>query len=154
MVSTLFGACLLLVQGCARSPAVFQHDLSPPPSPWSGKAIESSVDKFTFAIFSDLNGGEREGIFNVAVAQLKQLRPDFIVSVGDLIEGESEDEAQLLKEWDSFDKRAERAGAPIFRVGGNHDLSNVTMWEMWSERYGPRYYYFIYRHVLFLILDS
>jgi len=153
-VRALIGTCLLFLQACAQNPAVFQHELTPPPSPWLGQAIESSADKFTFAIFSDLTGGEREGVFDVAVAQLKQLRPDFILSVGDLIEGGSEDEAQLLEEWDSFDRRAEKAGAPVFRVGGNHDLSNVAMWNMWAERYGPRYYHFVYRGVLFLILDS
>ena len=145
---------LIFIPGCAQNSAVIQHDLTSPQSPWLGKTIKSSGDKFTFAIFSDLNGGERDGIFNVAASQLKQLRPDFIVSVGDLIEGEIEDKDELLKQWSSFDKRADKAGAPIFRVGGNHDLSNVTMGEMWSERYGPRYYYFDYRDVLFLILDS
>jgi len=154
LARAMFVACLLLIQSCAQNPALFQHDQTPPPSPWLGKPIESSADKFTFAIISDLNGGEREGIFNVAAAQLKQLRPDFIISVGDLINGESEDEAKLLRQWDSFDRRADKAGAPFFRVGGNHDFSNVTMWKTWNERYGPRYYYFIYRDVLFMILDS
>lgn len=132
----------------------FQHSLTPPPSPWVGKEIKSPEDKFTFALFSDLNGGERDRIFEVAAAQLALFKPDFIVSVGDLIDGEIEDTIQLKAQWDSFDARAEKAGAPIFRVGGNHDLSNVKMREVWAERYGPRYYYFIYRDVLFLILDS
>lgn len=145
---------MLLVMGCSQSPALFQHELTPPPSPWLGVPIENNDDKFTFAIFTDLNGGEREGIFNVAVEQLNQFRPDFIMSVGDLISGGKDDKEELLKEWDSFEARAAKAGAPIFRVGGNHDLSNITMRKMWAERYGPRYYYFIYRDILFLILDS
>jgi predicted phosphodiesterase len=133
---------------------IFKHDLTPPPSPWLEKKFDNGADKFTFAIFSDLNGGEREGIFNVGAAQLRLLRPELIVSIGDLIDGGTEDEAQLTKEWDSFDKRAEAAGAPIFRVGGNHDLTNVKMREVWAKRYGPRYYHFIYKDVLFLIMDS
>lgn len=154
ITSGVLGAGLLLIGGCTHAPEVFQHDLSPPPSPWVGRTIENTGDKFTFALFTDLNGGEREGIFNVAAVQLALLKPDFIVSVGDLIDGYTEDKTRLEEQWDSFDKRAEKAGAPIFRVGGNHDLSNVAMRERWAERYGPRYYHFLYRDVLFLVLDS
>jgi len=38
-----------------------------------------------------LTGGERERIFEIAVAQLALLRPEFIINVGDLIEGGTED---------------------------------------------------------------
>ena len=58
------------------------------------------------------------------------------------------------KEWDFFDQRAKDALAPVFYVGGNHDLTNVTMRDVWVKRYGSRYYHFVYRNVLFLILDS
>ena len=151
---TLLVSSLLLLQACATTSQDFRHELTPPPSPWAGKAIKDPQDKFTFALFSDLNGGEREGVFKVAAAQLALLSPSFIVSIGDLIDGGTEDKTQLKKEWDSFDERADKAGAPIFRVGGNHDLTNVKMREVWAKRYGPRYYHFIYRNILFLILDS
>ena len=154
IVKSIFVAVLFCSQATAQSSQYFKHDLTPPPSPWVGKVMDDNSKKFTFALFSDLNGGERDHIFEVAAAQLALLKPDFVVSIGDLIDGGTEDQEQLLKEWDSFDKRAEKAGAPIFRVGGNHDLTNVKMREVWAERYGPRYYHFVYSDVLFLILDS
>jgi hypothetical protein len=149
-----FGLSLLFLWGCEEGPKTFSHDLTPPPSPWIGKEFDNGNDKFTFAIFTDLNGGERPGIFSVGAAQLDLLRPEFILSIGDLIDGGTEDKDQLKLEWDDFDRRAEAARAPIFRVGGNHDLTNVKMREVWQKRYGPRYYHFIYKDVLFLILDS
>lgn len=145
---------LVTLAGCGQKANHFTHDITPPPSPWVGVPINDSDNKYSFAIFSDLNGGEREGVFNVGAAQLDLFKPDFIMSIGDLIDGGTEDKAQLKKEWDSFDARAVKAGAPIFRVGGNHDLTNVKMREVWATRYGPRYYHFIYRDALFLILDS
>jgi predicted MPP superfamily phosphohydrolase len=154
IIKSFFIAMLLISQASAESDQNFKHDITPPPSPWVGKVIDDNSKKFTFALFSDLNGGEREHIFEVAAAQLALFKPDFIVSIGDLIVGGTEDEAQLQKEWDSFDERADKAGAPIFRVGGNHDLSNVKMRDVWADRYGPRYYHFVYSEVLFLILDS
>ena len=130
------------------------HDSATDATPWSHDSFDDAGDKFTFAIFSDLNGGERQRVFEVAVEQLSLLRPELILSVGDLIEGGTEDETQLAKEWDSFDERAAQVVAPVFRVGGNHDLTNEVMREVWKTRYGTRYYHFIYKDVLFLALDS
>jgi 3',5'-cyclic AMP phosphodiesterase CpdA len=101
-----------------------------------------------------LSGDERNGVFEVAVAQLSLLRPELIVSIGDLIEGGTEDRDQLRTEWTSFDEHAGKATAPIFYVGGNHDLTIHTTREVWAERYGARYYHFVYKDVLFLILDT
>lgn len=43
---------------------------------------------------------------------------------------------------------------PFFYLGGNHDLTNPAMRKFWKNRYGPRYYHFVYENVLFLMLDS
>ncbi len=133
---------------------VFKHDLSKGPTPWLHEKFDGDENRFAFAIITDLNGGEREGVFEIAIEQVNLLRPELIVTVGDLIDGGTEDKAQLKKEWDSFDARAEKAIAPLFHLGGNHDLTNPVMREFWKERYGPRYYHFVYKDVLFLMLDS
>ena len=152
---TISVAALLLLMGCSGTvPTAFQHNLNARPTPWTHNRFDNAEDKFTFAIFSDLNGGEREKVFEVAVAQLSLLRPELILSVGDLIDGGTENRETLRQEWESFDVRASRAVAPVFKVGGNHDLTNLTMRDVWMERYGARYYHFIYKNVLFLALDS
>lgn len=152
---TIFAAALLLLMGCSGTiPTAFQHNLNEKSTPWTHNRFDNAGDKFTFAIFSDLNGGEREKVFEVAVAQLSLLRPELILSVGDLIDGGTENRETLRQEWESFDVRASRAVAPVFKVGGNHDLTNLTMRDVWMERYGARYYHFIYKNVLFLALDS
>jgi 3',5'-cyclic AMP phosphodiesterase CpdA len=132
----------------------FDHDLESASLPWTHGNFDDADDKFTFAIFSDLYGGERERIFNIAMAQLNLLRPELILSVGDLIDGGTEDRNQLAQEWDEFDTKVSVVRAPAFYAGGNHDLTNLTMREVWMERYAARYYHFIYKNVLFLILDS
>ena len=155
---------LLLTSACTTLPTTapgdvpggdgFRHDFAGGPVPWTDVPFDNDPDSFTFALFSDLTGGEREGVFAVAVEQLRLLRPELILSVGDLIEGGSEDRAQLAHEWESFDKRADRARAPVFYTGGNHDLTNPLMWEVWEARYGRRYYHFLYKDTLFLVLDT
>jgi hypothetical protein len=147
----------LSLAACAGTPPaqpVFEHGIAGGPTPWTHTAFDAAENTFTFAVYADLAGSEREGVFAVAVEQLRLLRPELILSVGDQIEGGSEDRALLAREWDSFDERARRARAPIFRTGGNHDLANPVMWQVWEERHGRRYYHFVYRNTLFLVLDT
>lgn len=132
----------------------FRHDIANGPKPWTSEVFEDTETDFTFAIISDLTGGERPGIYSQAVAQLNLLDPTFVLSVGDLIDGGTEDPRQLKKEWDSFDARTGKLNMPFFYLGGNHDLSNPEMRTFWKARYGPRYYHFRYRDILFLMMDS
>lgn len=64
----------------APSQTVFEHDVTSDSTPWSPEAFNDADDKFTFAIISDLYGGERAGVFEVAVEQLNLLQPEFISS--------------------------------------------------------------------------
>lgn len=116
--------------------------------------FDSDNDKFTYAVFSDLTGGERPKIFEIAVAQLNLLLPELIINVGDLIDGGTADLDDLDAQWDSFDERAKQAKTPVFYAGGNHDLTGQVLQQVWDERYGRRYYHFVYKNVLFLVLDT
>ncbi|MGB5818095.1 MAG: metallophosphoesterase [Saonia sp.] len=148
---------LLLFISCKidnKGKTTFEHDIVNGSRPWTSDRFESGEEDFTFAIISDLNGGEREGVYSTAVAQLNRLDPTFVLSVGDLIDGGTEDSLQLAKEWDSFDKRTSKLHMPFFYLGGNHDLTNPKMREFWKNRFGPRYYHFLYEDVLFLMMDS
>ncbi len=158
-ISIILGV-LMIISACTvyqptgQESGLFKHDFNGGTVPWTHANFDNEPGKFSFALFSDLTGGERDGVFEVAVEQIRLLRPELIINVGDLIEGGSMDREQLEREWDSFDERANRARAPVFHVGGNHDLTNPVMWEVWEGRYGKRYYHFIYRNVLFLVLDT
>lgn len=146
----------LFMYACKTSPekqSSFSHDINGIHKPWNKNPIEAEGD-FSFAIISDLTGGERERIFEVAVEQINHFEPRFILSVGDLIEGGTEDTLQLKREWEYFDQRANKLEKPFFHLGGNHDLTNPAMKRFWNSRYGPTYYHFVYNEVLFLMLDS
>jgi len=147
----------ILLYGCrsnTKPNPKFEHDIADGPTPWTSDSFELGETDFTFAIISDLNGGEREGVYNTAVSQLNRLDPTFVLSVGDLIDGGTEDSLQLANEWDSFDERTTKLNMPFFYLGGNHDLTNPRMRAFWKQRFGPRYYHFVYEDVLFLMLDS
>jgi hypothetical protein len=122
--------------------------------PWKHENFDSEEGKFTFAVFADLTGGERSSVFDAAIAQLNLLRPEFIINVGDLIDGGAADVEQLTQQWESFDNRASNAKAPVFYVGGNHDLTGDALRAVWALRNGPTYYYFVYKNSLFIVLDT
>lgn len=150
-------ALLLGLAGCT-GPAVQEqpgnfHPVGTVPQPWTHQRFDASPGKFSFAVFSDLTGSEREGVFDVAVRQINLVRPEFIINVGDLIEG-SDDREEANSQWDHFDQRAGQARAPVFYVGGNHDLQGETLRAVWEERLGRRYYHFVHKNVLFLVLDT
>ena len=141
---SLLAMLLVMLGACASKPAnvpvqpVFQHDFRGPAEPWTHSGFDNEEGKFTFALFSDLTGSEREGVFDIAIEQLRLLRPELIVNVGDLIEGGDASQDQLNEQWDSFDDRANRARAPVFYVGGNHDLTGNELRRVWDERYGAK----------------
>jgi hypothetical protein len=130
----------------------------PPPlhgaKPWSAKRFDDAPETFTFAVITDLQSGYRKGVFDVAAADLEMLHPAFILTIGDLIDGGTEDEAKLGAEWNEFDARLAGTHAPFFHAGGNHDLTNLAQRRVFEARYGARYYHFLYKRVLFLVLDT
>lgn len=127
------------------------------PNPWTHLRFENSRDDFQFAIVSDRTGGRRPGVFSEAVDKLNLLRPEFVMSVGDLIEGVYTDEGaeeELTRQWDEFDAIVDRLTMPFFYVGGNHDFQDPFHETVWRRRHGRPYYSFSYRDVLFLCLDT
>jgi hypothetical protein len=123
-------------------------------NPWTSLKLNNDADQFQFAVVSDRTGGHRAKVFSQAVAQVNLLQPQFVMSVGDLIEGYTLKEDAIKDQWEEFDGYVKRFEMPFFYVPGNHDLANKTMVTKWGERYGKRYYHFTYKNCLFLSLCS
>src|SRR5271155_3627740 len=75
---------------------------APDKNPWTNPRINDDPDTFHFAILSDRTGGHRARVFSEAVDRLNLMQPAFVVSVGDLIEGYSKEQATLAAEWTEF----------------------------------------------------
>jgi hypothetical protein len=123
-------------------------------NPWTSLAVNNQPRNFQFAIVTDRTGGHRPGVFADAVNKINLMQPEFVISVGDLIEGYSEDRAQWALEWAEFQGKLEKLQMPFFYVPGNHDLSNPLMADNWQRKFGRAYYEFRYHDVLFVALNS
>lgn len=124
------------------------------PAPWTSLRANDDPADFHFVIVGDRTGGARPGVFESALPKINLLEPAFVVSIGDLIEGYTADRARIDREWDEFQGFIGALEAPFFYVAGNHDMSNAPMARAWQERFGPSYYRFVYKDVLFLVLNS
>lgn len=145
---------VIFIVGCAQPGRKLQIQVSEQANPWTHLNLYNDPENFQFAIVSDRTGGHEPGVFAEAVEKLNLLKPELVICVGDLIEGYSEDEAELKQQWDEFEGIVDQLQMPFFYVPGNHDLSNKVMFETWHERFGRTYYHFIYHDVLFLVLDT
>lgn len=122
-------------------------------NPWTGLKLNNDPEEFRFVIVSDRTGSARAGVFERAVSQINLLQPEFVLSVGDLIEG-TRDAAALNRQWEEFDGLVSRLQMPFFYVPGNHDIGNQLTDRRWREKFGRAYYHFVYRNVLFLLLNT
>jgi hypothetical protein len=129
-------------------------ETAPGANPWSHLQLKNDPRAFQFAIVTDRTGGHRPGVFEDAINKLNLLQPEFVMSVGDLIEGYSEDRKKIDQEWDEFQGFITQLQMPFFYVAGNHDISNPVMAKAWAERFGRSYYSFVYHDVLFVCLNS
>lgn len=132
----------------------FNSDVLTNKKPWTHLEFYNDPMNFQFAIVSDNTGGSREGIFKKAIDKINLLKPEFVMSVGDLIEGYTQDTAQIELEWSEFNNTLSNLESPFFYLPGNHDITNLVMQKEWEKRYGRRYYHFIYKDVLFITMDS
>ena len=146
---------LVLVPFAALAhPGEFHSFVPEGPTPWTHERILDRGEKFQFAIVTDRTGGMRPGVFEAAVEKLNLLQPAFVMSVGDLIEGNATRD-ELILQWEEFDGIISQLDMPFFYVPGNHDVSNSEAGRsLWEERVGPLYYHFLYKDVLFICMNS
>jgi hypothetical protein len=151
---SLLLSSLLLGQEQCSDQFSFSRDSSENSQPYNHLAFQNDPCRFQFAIVTDRTGGHRPGVFMDGVNKLNLMQPEFVMSVGDLIEGYTLDTSELRRQWDEFESFVDHLEMPFFYVPGNHDITNAVMEEVWLKRFGATYYHFTYKDVLFVCLNS
>lgn len=114
----------------------------------------NNPDNFQFTIMGDRTGKEQKGVFGEILRKVNFMHPEFVLSVGDNIQGYSEDVNALNAQWDEFDSLISILDMPFVNVAGNHDVTNNVKKEVYKKRYGKTYFHKIYKDVLFLFIDT
>lgn len=156
-ISLLLAASILAVAGCQVRPGSLQSpaDLSRIAG-WKGQA-PNSTEAFRFVVLSDRTGGHEQGAWKRVVTEVNRLQPDFVMCVGDLVEGYVEDAEELRRQWEEFDAITQGLDAPFFYCPGNHDVQGVAPREVYTDLHGrgsKTFYSFDYRSCHFVVLDT
>jgi len=162
IVASTMLVLVVLVSSCAvqeKKPEApvfsYETDRLTDARPWTTNEFQDNPNAFHFVIIGDRTGGANvQRTFQTAMPQINLLQPEFVINVGDLIEGYSDQSAELNTEWDEVDSWLGELDMRFFKTPGNHDIANMTAREVWQERYGATYYYFLYKDVLFMVLDT
>lgn len=109
--------------------------------------------RFTFAVLGDRTGSQVPGVFERVVGEVAFLDPDFIITVGDHIEGYTFDRDEVEWQWDEFEKIMDAAGIKYYVTPGNHDIWDEQSEEIYRDRFGDLNRSFKVENVRFLILD-
>ncbi|MCK4856459.1 MAG: metallophosphoesterase [candidate division Zixibacteria bacterium] len=107
-----------------------------------------------FAILGDRTGGHVPGIHGQIVAEIERLKPDFVITVGDMIEGYTEDTTVINAEWEEYLALVKPLSMPIYYTPGNHDITTDAILEPYRRYIGREYYSFDHRGLHFVILDN
>jgi hypothetical protein len=68
--------------------------------PWTSENFKNNPNNFQFAIIGDRGGGASpKGVYERAIEQLNLLQPEFVMSVGDFVEGYTTDQAEMDEQW-------------------------------------------------------
>ena len=153
----------VLVAGCSAAELRAENPVDM--AAWAGwkGAAPNSEKAFHFVVLSDRTGGHVPGEWERAIEEVNLLEPDFVICVGDLIEGYTQDEKTLNQQWDEFEGMTAKLRAPFFYCPGNHDVGaksspaeNLSL-QTYLRRHGvdgKSYYSFDYRDCHFIVLDS
>ena len=104
VLNVLVLAGIALVSGCSRTAFHYDKAELPAAKPWTSENFQNQSENFRFAVIGDRTGGsDPDGIFDRAIVQLNLLQPEFVMNVGDLVEGYTEDKAKAGAEWDEVE---------------------------------------------------
>jgi hypothetical protein len=127
-----------------------------------------NAEKFTFVVFGDNRPGKGEPqpeTVHEIFAEIKQIKPAFAVSLGDIIEGKPQPGDpraidKMREQFQDFLELAAKAETPIYNAPGNHemdddqDIPTKRMHALYRESVGPTYGAFSYGRSRFILLNS
>ncbi len=89
------------------------------PNPWTHLNFNNKKTDFQFAILGDQTGYIDWEVFKDSIGKVNLLQPEFVMTVGDLIEGNKPEPQIVDKQWDDFDTQVNRFEMPFFYVPGD-----------------------------------
>lgn len=126
--------------------------LAPSPCPAADASLADCP--LRFVALGDRTGGHIPGMHEQAVAEIDRLKPELVVTVGDMIEGYTADTARMAMEWREYLEIIKPLKMPVYHTPGNHDITDDSMLESYRRFIGEPYHSFDVRGVHFVVIDN
>jgi hypothetical protein len=117
----------------------------------AGKPDEQTI---RFAIIGDRTGGHQPGIYEEIVREVEQMKPDFVLTVGDQIEGYTSDTGKLNQQWQEYKSLLAPLTMPVHLTPGNHDITTDGQLPAYERNASEPYYSFAAGRLHFIVLDA
>ncbi len=128
-----FGLCLVALAGGSATPRTGAAQVAP----------SSARRPFSFVVLGHVRGEENDSLnpkLGELLDRVRALKPDFAVLTGDMIWGDVHtnpvDSARVEREWNALDSALATLRMPVYRVPGNHDISDLRSRDVYIRRYG------------------
>jgi predicted phosphodiesterase len=118
----------------------------------ASKSVEE--DPLRFAVIGDRTGTAQPGIYEQIIEDIQKLEPDFLLTVGDMIEGPAPDTIEILRRWEEYGGIIKTITSPVYYVPGNNDIWDSTSLEFFRRYAAEPHYSFNVRGVHFIVLDN
>ncbi|MBS4016021.1 MAG: metallophosphoesterase, partial [Candidatus Latescibacteria bacterium] len=106
-----------------------------------------------FAIIGDRTGNAQPGIYEQVVSEIEALKPDFVLTVGDMIEGPASDTIEINERWQEYKSLISALSMPVYYTPGNNDIWDDVSHLFYIRYAGKPYYSFDIKGVHFISLD-
>jgi predicted phosphodiesterase len=118
------------------------------------RALTEPKNDFRFSILGDRTGGAQPQIYGRVWREVDMLHPDFVINVGDTIQGGKD--ATAPTEWQELRPLWQRYNHyPLYFTPGNHDVFSDTSRALYEKETGrPSFYSFNYQDAHFTVLDN
>src|SRR6185369_4120912 len=118
------------------------------------RALVEPKNDFRFSIVGDRTGAAMPEIYGRIWREIDLMHPDFVINVGDTIEGGNDDLAD--GQWQDLRPVWQRYGHfPLYFTPGNHDIWSQKSLDLYKKETGrPNYYSFNYQDAHFTVLDN
>jgi hypothetical protein len=110
--------------------------------------------QFSMVVLGDRTGDAREDVFEQILKEVKVLKPDLLMNVGDLIEGYTDNKDSLKAEWDTITRLLGTTGVSYHLTPGNHDITDSLSELYFLTRFGLPFYSFNYGDCHFTVIDN
>ncbi|HTW92066.1 MAG TPA: metallophosphoesterase [bacterium] len=118
-------------------------------------AVVAVAAPVRFAILGDRTGDHQDSVHEKIVAEVAKANPDFVITVGDHIEGyERTDTLKLDQEWKEYKAIIAPLKMPFYYTPGNHDITFDNALGPYERNAGKPYYSFDYKGLHITVLDA